>query len=344
MSIINVENLTKTFKVTQKQPGVGGAFKALFKPDYKIVTAINRISFSVDQGEAIGYIGVNGSGKSTTIKVLTGILEPSGGNVEVFGRNPFRYRVKNAKEIGVVFGQRSQLWWDIPMIDSLRLLADIYQIEPECFKKQLKRLTDMLELDELLYKPVRSMSLGQKMRSELTASLLHNPKILFLDEPTIGLDIMAKERIRSFISQLNQDYRTTIILTTHDFDDIQKLCKRVIIIDAGSIVFEGLLTDIKEKYGRNRIIRFQTSGSQYELRIPDGANLLSRERNQLTLSFDRTKTTASKISASILSQTEVLDFVIEEPELGGIVKQIYKELKKGDDAYEKISLQAGAIK
>ena len=233
MAIIEVDNLSKVFRLNQKEPGLGGALKALVRPRYVAKTAVAGISFTVEPGEVVGYIGVNGAGKSTTIKMLTGVLMPSGGQVRVFGRDPHRQRVANARDIGVVFGQRTQLWWDLALIESLNLVAKIYQVDAARYRQLLEQFAETLELKPLLSVPIRQLSLGQKMRAELAATLIHEPKIVYLDEPTIGLDLIVKERIREFIKQQNQTRGTTVILTTHDLGDIEELCKRVLIIDAG---------------------------------------------------------------------------------------------------------------
>ena len=244
MTIIEVDHLSKVFNVPHKDPGLGGAVKALFLPRYEQKVAVDQISFSVEPGEMVGYIGVNGAGKSTTIKMLTGILVPSGGSVRVLGRDPHRERVANAREIGVVFGQRTQLWWDLAFIESLSLVARIYQVPQVRYKQLLEQFAETLELKELLSVPIRNMSLGQKMRAELAATLIHEPRVVYLDEPTIGLDLIVKERIRAFIKEQNRAKGTTVVLTTHDLGDIEELCKRVIIIDAGKLIYDGPIETI----------------------------------------------------------------------------------------------------
>jgi len=242
VTAIHVENLSKVFRVSQKDPGIAGAVKALFRPRFQSKVAVDGISFRIEPGEVVGYIGVNGAGKSTTIKMLTGILAPSGGHVRVLGRDPHRERVANAREIGVVFGQRTQLWWDLALIESLNLIAKIYEIEPARYKQLLDQFSETLELYELLKVPIRNMSLGQKMRAELAATLIHEPTVVYLDEPTIGLDLVVKERIREFIKLQNRERGTTVVLTTHDLGDIEELCHRVLIIDAGKLIYDGPLS------------------------------------------------------------------------------------------------------
>jgi len=327
MPIIQTENLSKIFKVGQKDPGLTGAFKALFQPRLKDVVAVKDVSFLVEPGEMVGYIGVNGAGKSTTIKMLTGILIPSAGQVRVLGRDPHRERVANAREIGVVFGQRTQLWWDLALIESLNLIAKIYEVEPDRYKQLLEKFTDTLGLADLLHVPVRNMSLGQKMRAELAATLIHEPKIVYLDEPTIGLDLIVKEHIREFIKDQNHSRGTTVILTTHDLGDIEELCQRVIIIDKGSLIYDGPISTIKQRFGKYRRITFETNQPVLKYNLPAGAEAISNgeeaQINRLEIRFDRTVTTASKVAGALMSQFEVVDFSMAEPDLASIIKQIY---------------------
>lgn len=231
--MIKIENLTKEFKTYKKYEGFKGAVKSLFSNEYTIKKAVDNVSFTINQGELVGYIGVNGAGKSTTIKMMTGILVPSGGACEINGIIPYENRKENAKNIGVVFGQRTQLWWDLPVSESFGILQKIYDIPKEKFEENLAYLKDILGLDEFFLTPVRNLSLGQKMRADFAASMLHDPKVLFLDEPTIGLDIVVKEKIRKAIKEINKKNNTTVILTTHDLDDIEEVCDRIIVIDGG---------------------------------------------------------------------------------------------------------------
>jgi len=323
MSVINVKELSKVFKIPKKEPGFGGAVRGLFNPKYEDKTAVDQISFEVDAGEIVGYIGVNGAGKSTTIKMLTGVLMPTSGSVDVLGRDPHKQRVDNARDIGVVFGQRTQLWWDLALIESLNLIAKIYSVHPVRYRLMLNQFTETLELDELLNVPVRNMSLGQKMRSELAAALIHEPKVVYLDEPTIGLDLIVKERIRDFIKEQCIAKGMTVMLTTHDLGDIEELCQRVIIIDDGHIIYDGPIATIKKQFGKYREITFETLGAANFLNLPDGAEVLSKDDRKVQIRFDRTLSTASKVAGSIMSQIEVTDFSLSEPDLGGIVKQIY---------------------
>lgn len=321
--IITVDHLSKTFRIQKKEPGLAGAVKALVRPHFEFKTAVDGISFTVNPGEIVGYIGVNGAGKSTTIKMLTGILVPSGGSVRVLGRDPYHDRVDNARDIGVVFGQRTQLWWDLAFIESLNLVARIYEVQPERYQQLREQFAETLDLKDLFHVPIRNMSLGQKMRAELAATLIHEPRIVYLDEPTIGLDLIVKDRIREFIRQQNRTKQTTVILTTHDLGDIEELCERVIIIDAGRPIYDGPLATIKERFGKYREITFAMAKPVAALLVPAGSEIVGQDASRLTLRFDRTLTSASHVAASVMSQAEVADFTLAEPDLASIVKQIY---------------------
>jgi ABC-2 type transport system ATP-binding protein len=325
--VIEVSNLTKIFRINQKDPGLSGAVKALVRPRHIDKVAVDGIGFSIAPGEMVGYIGVNGAGKSTTIKLLTGILLPSSGNVSIMGLDPHQQRVANAFNIGVVFGQRTQLWWDLALIESLNLIAKIYELPADRYQQLLKQFSDTLELDELLHIPIRNMSLGQKMRAELAAALIHEPKIVYLDEPTIGLDLIVKERIREFIRRQNQERGITVILTTHDLSDIEELCQRVMIIDHGKLIYDGPLSTIKDRFGKYRQITFQTCEQVGAIELPHNAEIVTNghpsDERQLVLRFDRTQTTASQVAANIMNQVEVVDFSLTEPDLASIIKQIY---------------------
>jgi ABC-2 type transport system ATP-binding protein len=323
MSIIQIQDLSKVYRIVEKAPGIAGSFKALFRPRYKDILAVDRISFAIEPGELVGYIGVNGAGKSTTIKMLTGILLPSGGAVRVLGRDPYQQRVANARDIGVVFGQRSQLWWDLPLIESLNFIQRIYEIPPASFKRRLDEFAETLELKALFGMPVRSLSLGQKMRAELAATLIHDPQVVYLDEPTIGLDLIVKERIREFIKEQNRQRNVTVILTTHDLGDIEEICQRVIMIDAGRIIYDGPLSLIKDRFGKFREITLEAANPIRPFAVPPGSEIVNQEAQRITLRFDRTATTASQVAAAIMSQLDVADFSLAEPDLASIVKQIY---------------------
>ncbi|MDT3699610.1 MAG: ATP-binding cassette domain-containing protein [Thermincola sp.] len=272
MALIEVRGLTKEFKIFRRREGIAGAFRDLFLRDYRILRAVDGIDFFVNAGEMVGYIGANGAGKSTTIKMLTGILVPTAGEVVVDGYIPYKEREIYTRRIGVVFGQRTQLWWDIAVIESFKLLRRIYGVNKQDFEKRLKMFDDLLELNNFLHLPVRKLSLGQRMRCDLTAALLHNPAILFLDEPTIGLDVLAKAKIREFLQEINKEYKTTIILTTHDMGDIEALCPRVAIIDNGKMLYDGSVEDLYAQCGHDKledIVKGIYQGDSPELEAKD---------------------------------------------------------------------------
>lgn len=246
--MIKVEHISKTYKVSRRKAGLSEAFKTLFRRQYESIKALDDISFTIEDGEMVGYIGPNGAGKSSTIKVLSGILTPDSGSCTINGRVPWKNRMEHVKDIGVVFGQRSQLWWDVPVIDSFELLRDIYRIPDKLYRRNLDELITLLQLEQIVKTPARQLSLGQRMRCEIAASLLHSPKILFLDEPTIGLDAVSKLAVRDFILEHNRTYKTTVILTTHDMKDIETLAKRILLIGKGKILLDGKLEDIKSHF------------------------------------------------------------------------------------------------
>ena len=244
--MIKMENVCKSYKVAKRSAGFGEACKALFHREYDVIHALKHVSFTIDDGEMVGYIGPNGAGKSSTIKILSGKLTPDSGICTIDGRIPWKNRIEHVRQIGVVFGQRSQLWWDIPVIDSFELLKDIYYIKTPQYKNKLEELTDLLQLQEIIKTPTRQLSLGQRMRCEIAASLLHEPRLLFLDEPTIGLDAVSKLAVRDFIKKLNREHKTTVILTTHDMQDIEAIAERVILIGRGQILLDGTLDDMRQ--------------------------------------------------------------------------------------------------
>lgn len=332
MSVIEVDQLTKVFNVPNKNPGLRGAVRDLFRPRFTSKTAVDHISFKMEAGEIAGYIGVNGAGKSTTIKMLTGVLLPTSGSARILGRDPHRQRVKNALDIGVVFGQRTQLWWDLALIESLNLIARIYELPADRYRQMLDQFTETLDLKDLLKVPVRNMSLGQKMRSELAAALIHEPKVVYLDEPTIGLDLIVKEHIREFIRAQCAVTGMTVILTTHDLGDIEELCPRVLIIDEGRIIYDGPISSIRDRFGKYRQITFETgSDTAASIRLPPGTEIIEQQERRLRLRFDRNQASASRVAASIMEQVEVHDFSLAEPDLASIVKQIYNGALDADE-------------
>jgi ABC-2 type transport system ATP-binding protein len=325
-AIIEVKGLRKEFKIAKRQEGAFGALRSLFSRDYISKLAVNDVSFAIRPGELVGYIGPNGAGKSTTIKMLTGILVPSGGQVHVRGLVPYDRRVENARQIGVVFGQRTQLWWDLPTIESFELLQHIYKVPPDRYARNMARFKDLLGLDEFLQTPVRQLSLGQRMRADLAAALLHDPDILYLDEPTIGLDVVAKEKIREFILEINRDRGVTVILTTHDMQDIEKICERMILIDKGTVIYDGPVAQIKERFGKMRtlVVDLEPNGAMDNLVIA-GAELVKREGHRFWLRFNRDLISASQLIARVSEQYGIRDLTVEEPEIEGIISRIYQE-------------------
>lgn len=326
--MITVENLTREFKTYKKYEGFKGAIKSLFSNEYTIKKAVDSVNFTINQGEIVGYIGVNGAGKSTTIKMMTGILVPTGGKCEVNGVIPYEHRQENAKNIGVVFGQRTQLWWDLPLSESFGILKQIYEIPQEKFNENLAYLKELLGLDEFFTTPVRNLSLGQKMRADFAASMLHEPKVLFLDEPTIGLDIVVKEKIRKAIKDINKKNKTTIILTTHDLDDIEEVCNRIIVIDGGKKIFDGGIKDLKKNFAKYRSIKFDIRHNKYEninklLEVEEADLIVKEEENELELKFHKDKLKIADIISKIVNIYEVRDITIEEPQMEDVVKEIY---------------------
>lgn len=333
MTIIEVENLRKEYRINKKKEGLSGAVLNLFNPKYEIKEAVKDINFSIEKGEMVGYIGANGAGKSTTIKMLTGILTPTSGKVTVNGLVPYKERTKNNLNIGVVFGQRTQLWWDIPVIESYKLIQKIYEIPTNRYKENLKFYTEYLDLGDLLKTPVRQLSLGQKMRCEITAAFIHDPNIVYLDEPTIGLDFMVKEKIREFIKLINKEKNITVIMTTHDLQDIEKVCNRIIIIDKGLIIYDGSLNEIKNRFSEYSTVNFQLLSEKIELNDIlnhnfEKFNILSKEQNSLNIRFNRNKTTISDIINTISPYCEIHDLSINETSIETIVKDLYSQNTK----------------
>lgn len=321
--MIEVEHLSKTFKVAVHENSIIGSMRHLLKPKYREIRAVEDISFSLDKGELVGYLGPNGAGKSTTIKMLTGLLVPTSGKILVGGMIPWKQRTKYVANIGAVFGQRSSLWWDLPVIDSLELLQSLYKIPVPRFKSNLAEFRKLLDLDEFIQSPVRSLSLGQRMRAELCAALLHEPTLLFLDEPTIGLDVVAKERIRRFIQTINQERETTIILTTHDLSDIERLCKRVMIIDHGHILYDGLLQSLLDRFEENRFLRITFASELADLAV-NGLILVEQNGFQALYAYDPQKIMVTEALRRIQEKYEVVDFEATHPLVEDTIRRIYE--------------------
>lgn len=321
--MIEVKHITKEYKVVKRESGFHNAVKALFSRKYDKVRALNDISFKIGDGEIIGYIGPNGAGKSTTIKILCGILTPEKGHCIVDGYVPWKDRKAYVKNIGVVFGQRSQLWWDIPIIDSFELLKDIYGIDSRTYKQNISKLSQRLNLETILKTPTRNLSLGQRMRCEIVASLLHNPKILFLDEPTIGLDAVSKLVVRDFIKEINAEKGTTVILTTHDMQDIQALTKRVMLIGKGQILLDGSLDELKKRASDKKQITIKHSGKTPEL--CEGMYYLEQKDDKLRISVDPNIISVSGALAHLSDQTEIIDLEVSDISADEMVARLYRE-------------------
>jgi len=325
--IIDVQDLTKEFRTFRRREGVLGALQNLFVREYVTVRAVDHVSFAIERGEMVGYIGANGAGKSTTIKVLTGILVPTSGRVASNVFVPYRERRHYTKHIGVVFGQRTQLWWDIAVIESFKLLKEIYEIPERDYRRRLDFFSDMLNLREYLHTPVRKLSLGERMRCDLAASLLHNPPLLFLDEPTIGLDVVAKGRIREFLKEINRTESTTVLLTTHDLSDIEELSQRILIIDKGHILFDGDLGQMKKRLAKYTQVKFFLKDrSQIPLLAQVESPGIKCERvDELTylIRFDREQHSTAEVIRQIVNTLQVRDIFIEEEPIEEIVKRIY---------------------
>ena len=322
--LIRVEGLSKYFYLARHHRGRWGALRNLVSRERQVVKAVDDLSFTIQPGELVGYLGPNGAGKSTTLKMLTGLLVPTTGALQVAGKVPWRERQAYVRHIGAVFGQRTTLWWDLPVIESLDLLQYIYQIPAERFKHNLGEFRELLELDSFLDTPVRSLSLGQRMRADLCAAMLHDPRLLFLDEPTIGLDVVAKERIRQFILHTNRERGTTILLTTHDLSDVEKLCERVMIIDHGKLLYDGQLGTLSERFGGKRALLVDFA-EPYQLPRVDGAEIESQEGQRVVYRFERTVMSASELIHRISERYRIVDLEVREPDIEETVRRIYEE-------------------
>jgi ABC-2 type transport system ATP-binding protein len=328
LPVIETKGLSKAYQSPVKEPGVLGAVKHLFKPEHKDIVAVSDVNLSIQAGESVAYVGPNGAGKSTTIKMLTGILLPSGGEIRVNGLHPYNDRMRSAKNIGVVFGQRTQLWWDIPVIESFTLLRDIYEVPEKTYKDNLAYFTEMLGLGEFINQSARRLSLGQRMRADLAVALMHNPSVAFLDEPTIGLDVAVKERIREFLKQVNRERGVTIMLTSHDLGDIEDVCRRFIIIDMGRIIYDGSIQGLLDKYVKERSIRI-TANTKIDAAgtaraMPAGVEIAKSSDRELTIVFDRFKYTAKSVLEVVMKSVDVVDFQLDEPDIERVVKNVYE--------------------
>lgn len=337
-AMIEAVGLRKSFRIAKRRPGLLGGLRSVVNPQVRIVEAVQDLSLHIQRGEMIGLIGPNGAGKSTTIKMLTGILVPSGGRVSVAGLQPTRQRRELAQRIGVVFGQRSQLWWDLPLIDSLRLLRFLYRVPEQRHAANLERLRSMLDLDEFIDTPVRQLSLGQRMRGDLAAALLHDPELLYLDEPTIGLDVVAKARIREFLIRINAEQGVTVLLTTHDMDDVEALCSRILIIDHGRKLYDGTIANIHERFGGERkliavldtdeLSGLSSDGSGIPALsdcLPQGVRVVSVEFPEIALSFRKDAIPAHELVAWLGTRYQLRDITFQEPQIEEIIRRIYEE-------------------
>lgn len=321
--MIELQDISKTFRVAKRKPGFKQALKAFVSREFETVHALDRISFRVNDGEMVGYIGPNGAGKSTTIKIMCGILTPDAGTCQIDGRTPWKERTAHVQHIGVVFGQRSQLWWDVPVCDSFDLIRDIYRVEPKAYRQTLDELTELLHLTELLKTPTRSLSLGQRMRCEIAASLLHRPTMLFLDEPTIGLDAVSKIAVRQFIKRMNRQHGTTVILTTHDMQDIEALTERILLIGKGRILLDGSLQELKRRASAQKTLVVEYAGDAPAL--SPGMCLCESREGRLVITLDPAVLSASDAIAAIAAQTEIIDVSVAGISAEEMVAALYQE-------------------
>lgn len=324
MSFINVNHISKTFKVAKRQSGLKASLKSFFKRNYIYIEAVKDVSFEIEKGEIIGYIGPNGAGKSTTIKMLSGILTPDEGTISINGLSPSKDRIKYVSNIGVVFGQRSQLWWDIPALDTFDLLKDIYKLNESEFNKTKEQLIELLDLKNIVNIPVRQLSLGQRMRCEIAASLIHKPSILFLDEPTIGLDAKSKIKVRNFIKKINKEMNTTIILTTHDMSDIEALAKRIILIGKGQILYDGNIKKLKEKYDNTKEIQIITKNKLNKL---NKKGIIKQTKKDYGYNFilDTNILSISNFLKYLSNLIDIKDIEIENENIDNIILKLYKD-------------------
>lgn len=328
-AIIEIKNVTKEFRVLNRREGLKGSIKDLFSRNYKTVRAVDNISMSIEQGEIVGYLGPNGAGKSTTIKMMTGVLEPTSGEILTNGIVPYDNRAKNAQEIGVVFGQRSQLWWALPLVESFKILKDIYRISDEKYESMIKLYKSLVDIEPLLHKPVRQMSLGQRTLSDILAAFLHDPKIVFLDEPTIGLDVSMKSKIRTLIHALNKERNTTVILTTHDMGDVDALCRRIVIIDKGKMLYDNDIEHLKGFFGSYRTLKIRTDGElsaqaeSIKNEFPDFS--VNADDEWISVLVDEEKSKVIDVLGQLQKTHKIKDMQLEEISTEEVIKKIYEE-------------------
>ena len=328
-NIIEIRNVTKEFKVLNRREGLKGSIKDLFSRNYKTVRAVDNITMTIEQGEIVGYLGPNGAGKSTTIKMMTGVLEPTSGEILTNGIVPYANRARNAQEIGVVFGQRSQLWWALPLVESFKILKDIYQISDEKYNGMIELYKSLVDIEPLLHKPVRQMSLGQRTLSDILAAFLHDPKIVFLDEPTIGLDVTMKSKIRKLIHALNKEKNTTVILTTHDMGDVDALCQRIVIIDKGKMLYDNDIEHLKSFFGSYRTLKIRTDGDlsaqadSIKKELPDFSVTVDEE--WISVLVDEEKSKVIDVLGQLQKSYKIKDMQLEEISTEEVIKKIYEE-------------------
>jgi len=320
---VSIKNLTKTFKTKTKEEGLSGALKNLFNPKYKEIHAVNKISFDIAEGELVAFIGPNGAGKSTTLKILSGILYPESGEISVMGLNPQKDRQKLAYKIGTVFGQKPQLWFHLPAIDSFRLFSKIYDLPDKEAERRVAELIKRFDIADIVNQPVRKLSLGQRMRCEIVLALIHKPQILFLDEPTIGLDIVIKKNIRELIQEINEKENVTVLLTSHDMGDIEKICERAVIINKGKIVYDGSIKSLKKQYLKNKIIKALCE-TKATFSPMQGVKIAKKTKFGLRLEVDTSEIPLRQVISQVMKQNQILDLNIEEPPIEEIIETIYK--------------------
>lgn len=327
MSIVKVKNITKEYRTSNHKSGIIGYIKHIFNPKYSIFKAVDNISFEISQGEIVGYLGENGAGKSTTIKMLTGLLTPTSGKIEVNGIIPYKNRIKNNFQIGAVFGQKTQLWWDLPVIESFKLIGSLYKMSKKEFKDNLDWIVSKLELEELLDKQVKNLSLGQKMKCEIAATFLHKPKIVYLDEPTIGLDVLVKENIRKFIKEVNKEFNTTIVLTTHDIKDVEELCDRIILIDRGSIIYDGNINSFRTKYSNSDFVTIYKKENESHIekvKLNNKFEILEETKNYIRLKYNSKEISIIEIIDLFKKYYTIENIETDEAKIEEILKDIYR--------------------